>query len=168
MLVDVETKAAKPRCPRCRRYTSKVDHRYQHRVRDNSISGKQAYLNIRKRVLHCNRCDYSFVESLESVHPTHVYTKRFEQRILERCLETTTSSVPRSERLPYDHVRGIYSRIADICIEHLMSFKAEIEILGIDEISIRKGHGDFQTVISNIGAGCVMEVLPDRKKSTAR
>ena len=41
-------------------------------------------------------------------------------------------NVSRSEKLPYDFVRGIYTRIADICIEHLMTFKEEIEILGID------------------------------------
>ena len=75
-------------------------------------------------------------------------------------------NVSRSEKLPYDCVRGIYTRIADICIEHLMTFKEEIEILGIDEISIRKGHKNYQAVISNISGGYVIDMLPDRKKGT--
>ncbi|MBA7557031.1 hypothetical protein ES705_49760 [subsurface metagenome] len=47
-----------------------------------------------------------------------------------------------------------------------MKFKEEIEILGIDEISIKKGHKDFQAVLSNIGGGYVIDMLPDRKKET--
>ncbi|GAG98459.1 unnamed protein product, partial [marine sediment metagenome] len=72
----------------------------------------------------------------------------------------------RSEGVPYGCVRGIYERIGDVCIEHLMTFNENIEILGIDEVAIRKGHKNYQAVISNIGGGYVMEILPDRKKAT--
>ncbi len=166
VIIDIETKTEKLKCPKCKKFTYSIDHRYQHNVRDNSISGKEAYLRIYKKVFYCNRCDYSFAEKLESVYPKHIYTNRYEQKIFESCLENTIMNVSRSENLSYDCVRGIYARIADICIEHLMTFKEEIEILGIDEISIRKGHKNFQAVISNIGGGYVIDMLPDRKKST--
>ncbi len=166
IIIDLETRTKKMVCPKCNRYTSSIDHRYGQTVRDNSISGKEAHLRISKKVFHCNWCDYSFVEKLESVSPKHTYTKRYEQTIFEHCLESTVMNVSKVENLPYDCVRGIYTRIADICIEHLMTFRSEIEILGIDEISIRKGHKNFQAVISNIGGGYVVDMLPDRKKST--
>ncbi len=166
VIIDVETKTEKLKCPRCNKFTSKIDHRYLHNVRDNSISGKKAYLAIHKKVFYCKPCNYSFTEPVESVHAGRIYTKRYETTVFERCLENTIANVSRSEELPYDCVRGIYKRIADICIEHLTQVSEEIEILGIDEIAIRKGHNDYQAVISNISGGYVMEVLPDRKKST--
>ena len=164
--IDVETIASMQECPRCNQATSSIDHRYVHCVRDNSISGRHAYLLVHKKVFFCRSCNHKFVEKLQSVHPKRIYTKRYERTIFERCLDSTITNVSRSEQLRYDCVRGIYTRIADICIDHLLSFNEDIEILGIDEISIRKGHKNYQAVISNIGGGYVMEVLPDRKKAT--
>jgi transposase len=166
VIIEVETKNISAKCPNCHKLTSKIDHRYLHIVRDNSISGKKAYLSIRKKVFYCRPCDYSFAETIDSIPSKHIYTKRYERTVFEGCLENTISNVGRTEKLPYDCVRGIYKRIADVCIEHLMNQSEEIEILGIDEIAIRKGHKDFQAVVSNISGGYVMEMLPDRKKST--
>ena len=150
VIIDAETKINKLKCPRCGEFTYKIDHRYMHCVRDNSISGKKAYLAIHKKVFYCRPCKYSFFEPLESVHPGHIYAKRYEITVFERCLENTIANVSRSEQLPYDCVRGIYKRIADICVEHLTHMSEEVEILGIDEVAIRKGHKDYQAVISNI------------------
>ncbi len=164
--IDVETITDKYICPKCGELTSSVNHRYPHRVRDNSISGRKAYLVIHKKVFQCRSCDYEFAEKLQAVHSRRIYTKRYERTIFERCLENTISNVSKSENLPYDCVRGIYTRIADICIDHLLSYNEDIEILGIDEISIRKGHKNYQAVISNIGGAYVMDVLPDSHLSS--
>ena len=166
ILINVETRNNKYCCPKCNTYTNSINHRFNHDVRDVSISNKITYLCINRKVFYCNPCGYSFTEKLESVLPRHIYTKRFEQKVFEDCLENTISNVSRLNKLPYDCVRGIYERIADKCIEHLMKYVDAIEILGIDEISIKKGHKDYQAVVSNIGGGYVIDVLPDRKKET--
>lgn len=166
IVLDVTTNKSALKCPKCGLLTSKIDHCYRQTVRDSSISGKRAFLSIQKKVFYCQPCDYAFVEQLDSVSPKRIYTKRYEKTIFESCLENTISNVSRSEKLPYDCVRGIYKRIADVCIQHLTSLEEEIEILGIDEIAIIKGQKDYQAVVSNIGGGYVMEVLPDRKKET--
>jgi len=41
-----------------------------------------------------------------------------------------------------------------------------VEILGIDEISKKKGHKDFVLVLSDIGKKRLIDVLEDRKKET--
>lgn len=166
IIIQVGAKCEKGMCPTCKKYSSTIHDRYEDLVRDISISGKIAYLKISKRVFFCFHCNKSFIERLNSVEIKHIYTKRYEKYIFENCLESSISAVSRIEKLPYDCIRGIYTRIGDICIEHLMKFNEDIEILGIDEISIRKGYQNFQAVVSNIGEGYVMEVLPDRKKET--
>jgi transposase len=86
--------------------------------------------------------------------------------VFEDCLENSYTRTANMNHLTYECAKGIYERIADICIQHLLSLNEEIEILGIDEISIKKGHKDFQAVVSNVGKGYVIEVLKDRKKET--
>ncbi|GAH09658.1 unnamed protein product, partial [marine sediment metagenome] len=166
IILDVETKNNEYLCPKCQKKTSSINHRFKHQVRDNSLSNKDTLLNINRKVFYCNPCAYSFTEKLKSVEPRHIYTKRFEQKVFEDCLENTYTRVAKSNHLTYDCVEGIYERIAEICIQHLLSLNEEIEILGIDEISIKKGHKDFQAVVSNVGKGYVIEVLKDRKKET--
>jgi len=166
IILDIQTKTEKQCCPHCHRYTKCINNKYNHQIRDNSIFGKLAYLKIHRKVFVCHSCNKVFTEKIESIYPKRIYTKRFEKHIFETCLETSISNVSQQNKLPYDCVKGIYNRIADVCINHLMKQNNDIEILGIDEISIRKGHGDFQAVVSNIGNGHVMEVLPDRKKET--
>ncbi|GAG98462.1 unnamed protein product, partial [marine sediment metagenome] len=88
VIIDVETKADKWKCPKCGELTSNMDHRYPHRIRDNSAFGKQTHLMILKKVFYCRFCDYAFVETLESVHPGRVYTKRYERRSSSGVLKT--------------------------------------------------------------------------------
>src|SRR5919205_668269 len=38
--------------------------------------------------------------------------------------------------------------------------------LGIDEIALKKGHGQYVLVLSDLDQGCVITVLPDRTKET--
>ena len=166
VILYVETKNNKATCSKCKRKTSSINHRYNQNARDVSIFGKKTILKINRKVYQCHRCNYAFTEKLDSIFPKRIYTKRFEKEIFESCLESSIQRVSKSLVLPYDCVDGIYKRIADKCIKHLMKFKEEIEILGIDEISIKKGHKDFQAVVSNIGKGYVMDMLPDRKKET--
>ena len=66
------------------------------------------------------------------------------------------------ECLGYDATEGIYYRQVN---KKLVTQK-DIEILGIDEISMKKGHKDFVLVISDIGNKRVIEVLENRLKES--
>jgi transposase len=64
--------------------------------------------------------------------------------------------------LGYDATEGIYYRQ----ISKKVLTDNDIEILGIDEISLRKGHKDFVLVISDIVNKRVIEVLSNRLKES--
>ena len=132
LIINVETRNIKYCCPKCNNFAYSINHRFNHYIRDVSISIKTTFLCISRKVFYCNPCGYSFTEKLHSVLPRHIYTKRFEQKVFEDCLENTITNVARLNKLTYDCVRGIYERIADKCIEHLMKYVDAIEILGID------------------------------------
>jgi len=63
--------------------------------------------------------------------------------------------------LGYDATEGIYYRQVN-----KNNTQKDIEILGIDEISMKKGHKDFVLVISDIGNKRVIEVLENRLKES--
>ena len=102
------------------------------------------------------------MERLSFLNPDSIYTKRYEQYIYELCRENTVSFVSQFECLGYDATEGIYYRQ----VSKKVATQEDIEILGIDEIAMRKGHKDYVLVLSDIGNKRVIEVLEDRHKES--
>jgi uncharacterized protein (DUF2249 family) len=50
-----------------------------------------------------------------------------------------------------------------MCIDREKNDWSEIKRLSIDEISLRKGHRDFVTVVSDIDRGELLEVIDSHK-----
>lgn len=137
-------------------------------IRHLPILGKECYLYIKLPRFQCIDCHK---------HPTTTqqlswkiyksgYTKAFEQYILQALMGSTLSDVSFKEGIS----EGCISRIVERYVEPEIDWSTidEIGQLGIDEISLRKGHKDFVTIISSRcnGRMRVLAVLNDRKKET--
>jgi transposase len=72
------------------------------------------------------------------------------------------------ENIGYDVVRGIVERKIATTID--WSQITKIEVIGIDEISLRKGHQDFVTIVSGYSGGklLILGVLKDKEKQTVK
>lgn len=77
------------------------------------------------------------MEKLSFLEPKSIYTNRYEQYVYRLCRENTVSFV--SQLLGYDATEGIYYRQ----VRKKVFTKKDIEVLGIDEISTKKGDKDF-------------------------
>jgi transposase len=106
------------------------------------------------------------MERLNSINLYSSYTKRFEHYIYNLCHKSTIKAASEIEDLPYDATEGIYFRETKRLVESRNSKNTFTEVLGIDEISRKKGHKDFVIVLSDIKRGIVIDVLEDRKKKT--
>jgi len=95
-------------------------------------------------------------------------TKAFEKHILLACVNSTVSDVSIKECLGYEAVRGIIDRY--IAKEVDWATIKKLEVIGLDEIALTKGHKNFATVVtSRIGQETViLGVLKDRKKETVK
>jgi len=102
------------------------------------------------------------MERLSFLEANSIYTNRYEQYIYHLCRENTVTFVSQFECLGYDATEGIYYRH----VSKKVLTDNDIEILGIDEISMKKGHKDFVLVISDIGNKRVIEVLCNRLKES--
>ena len=84
-------------------------------------------------------------------------------------VNSTVEDVSRKERLGYDAVKGAVRR----CIRTRVDWDefAELGVMGIDEIALRKGRKNYGAIITSKqtdGRVVVLAVLPDRKKETVR
>jgi transposase len=135
-----------------------------HLIRDLPIFGQKCYLELRGHRFACNDCGDTFTERLNWVGHKRRYTRRYEEYIYCWCQKCDHAAVTELEGLTFDRVQGIFERQAQ---EHLIPWtKRLFRCLNIDEISTRKGHQEYNLVISSADLRCVLDVLPDRKKET--
>lgn len=140
-------------------------------LRHLSILGKPTYLKIRPRRYRCSHCKAqpTTTQTLPWYASRSPQTRAYEDHILLSLVNSTVMDVSIKERLGYEAIMGIIKRHVSPEVEW-REFD-DLEIIGVDEISLKKGHQDFVTLVSVLlrnGKKRVIGVLEDRKKATVR
>ena len=94
-------------------------------------------------------------------------TKAYAEFLLLELVNGTLQDVAKKHGVTYDVVRGVLKRYVKGEVDW-RQFKA-LRILGVDEISLLKGHSDFVTLVSaqdEQGNPIVLAVLKGREKKT--
>jgi transposase len=149
-------------CPTCDTLSAQVHHRKERWVRDVPWAGKRCTLVIPVRRFKCARCRRPFTEQYAALAPQARYTRRYEHYLFEQCRGTTIQAVHRREGLGYKAVEGVFYRMA--ARQHAAAVVGPVRRLGIDEIALKKGHGQYALVLTDLDHGCVLTVLPERTK----
>ena len=108
------------------------------------------YVEFDRWRIYCPKCRAVFVEKLDWLANNPRYTKRFAAYVGELCREMTHSTVAERERLQRDTVKHLDKLYMQQQVE-----KAGVpapRVIGVDEISIRKGH-DYRIVVSDLERG---------------
>ena len=140
-------------------------------LRHLSILGKPTYLKLRPqryRCLHC-KAQPTTTQKLAWYEPRSPHTRAYENHILLGLVNSTVMDVSIKEGIGYEAVMGIIER--QVSPEVDWSEFEDLEIIGVDEIALKKGHRDFVTIISvclRNGKKRVIGVLENRKKETVR
>lgn len=116
-------------------------------VRDLSCGDARVYLELEIRRVHCRRCAAVKRERLDFLADNAFYTKRFAHYVGRRCRTETISAIAQELCLDWDTVKTLdkqYMR-AQLAKAGTPGPKA----VGIDEISIRKGH-TYRIVVSDL------------------
>ena len=118
------------------------------RMRHLPILGKETYIEIIPRRGICPTCDDhpTTTEQLDWYTAKSKMTKPFEHHLLFELINSTVSDVSRKENVDYHTVVNLI----DCYIESETNFSniQAMGILGLDEISIKKGYRDFVTLLS--------------------
>ncbi len=158
-------------CPTCQTLSTHI-HSYPHRcVRDLDWSAWTCHLEFAARRFYygkglflCQKCDGPFQEELEWLPRCSRRTQRYREFVFAQCQKTTIQAVHQKLRLGYKTVERLYYKMAQ---EQARTLQPGLVCkLGIDEFALKKGHESFALALSDLEAGRVIAVLPDRKKET--
>jgi transposase len=105
------------------------------------------YLEIEYRRVDCKVCGKVITEELEWLASNPLYTKRFAVYVGKRCRDASVESVAKElhlnwhtvKELEKEYMRGLLSKAGT----------PGPQVIGIDEISIRKGH-TYRIVVSDL------------------
>ena len=112
--------------------------RRQRQSRDLPSGSLRLYLRFEIRRLHCRRCHAVKRERLSFLADNPFYTKRFAYYVGQRCRASSIKEVAEELQLDWDTVQELEQQYMQAQLQRvgLPGPKA----IGIDEISIRKGH----------------------------
>ncbi len=171
IIITVVSTVEGTRCHKCGREIVKpYGCGRQIELRHLSILGMNTHIRISPARYQCTHCDGKPVttQTLNWYDPRSPHTKVYEEHILLEMVNSTVEDVSIKEDLGYEAVMGIIHR----CIETEVGWK-EIKILdtiGLDEISLKKGHKDFVTLVTaRVDKKItILAVLKGRKKKTVK
>lgn len=164
--IHVQIKAKQARCPQCGRRSNSIHQYHERKVRDLDIFGKRCYLIFNIRRFDCPYCNRPFTERLHSIDYDSEYTKRFEDWVSKWARKNSLTGAGEILCMSYDRVEGIFFKTIE---RQIKANKGCIcKKIGIDEISLKKGKGDFIAIITDLKRGCVIGVLRNRSKEKVK
>ncbi len=120
------------------------------RVRDLSCGDTRVYLGIEVRRVRCRSCKRVRCERLDFLADNPLYTKRFARFVGRRCRASTIQDVAKELHLDWHTVKAPDKQYMKAQLERAGTRASKA--IGIDEISIRKGHTD-RIVVSDLIRG---------------
>ena len=138
-------------------------------LRHLPLCGRAVILRLRPKRYRCTHCDggVTTTERQDWYDAKSGCTQACAEFLLLELVNSTVQDVACKHGVTYDVVRGVLQRY----VRGEVDWDAikTLRILGLDEISLLKGHGDFVTIVSaqdQQGQPLVLAVLKGREKKT--
>lgn len=140
----------------------------QLRLRHMPIPGRSVIIEIRPKRFRCPACDGNptTTQKLEWYDERSQNTKAYDQWLLQ-TIGSTISDVARKEGISYDRGLGSIERLVLATLD--WDEIEQLDVLGLDEIALKKGHRDFVALVTARQADGqlrLLGVLRDRKQET--
>ena len=120
------------------------------RVRDLSCGDTRIYLELEVRRVECRDCGKVKREQLDFLADNPLYTKRFAYFVGRRCRQATIQDVAKELALDWHTVKALEMQYMEAQLGRAGT--PGPQVIGIDEISIRKGH-TYRIVVSDLVRG---------------
>jgi transposase len=120
------------------------------RVRDLSCGDRRVYLELEVRRVQCKSCGTVKREQLDFLADNPFYTKRFAHYIGRRCRQASIKDVAEEFNLHWETVKTLEKQY--MAAQLAKAGTPGPKAIGIDEISIRKGH-TYRIVVSDLIRG---------------
>jgi transposase len=170
LIITVESTKDTAICHRCGKVIRKFHgHDDWLLLRYLPVFGHPTYLRYRPRRYRCEYCDKrpTTAQRLDWHEPNSPNTFAYEQHILLQLVNATIEDVAMKEQISAASIVGILDRHISTKVD--WSQYSQLGELGLDEIALKKGHGDFVVIVtSRLKSGRIrlLAVLADREKAT--
>ena len=146
------------RCSACGHKTARVHATRKVNIADLAVSGRPVTLVWHRRRFRCQRCRTTTTES----HPFFVdrMTKRLARAVVADARDMTVAAVARRHGLSWHRVMKLVLAEGELLARARR--RRPCRVLLVDEKSMRKGRGQFSTILTDGDRGRVIAVLKGR------
>jgi transposase len=139
-------------------------------LRHLPILGRKTYIHLRPKRYQCLYWENhpTTTQQLAWYTPRSGYTKAYEEQVLLSLVHGTVEDSSIKEDVGYEAIMGMIDR--HICQTLNWTLFTHLDVIGLDEISLKKGHRDFIAVVTGRidDKTVILSVLPDRGKETVK
>jgi transposase len=171
-IITVESALDSAHCHQCgQKITRCIGHDRAITLRHLSILGHPVYIRLRPKRFKCLYCadKPTSTQQLSWYQSKSAHTKAYEEHVLLQLVNSTIQDVAIKEGLGYEAVVGVIDR--HIATKVDWNEFVRLEVLGLDEIALKKGHQDYVVIVTarlRDGQIKVLAVLPNREKETVK
>ena len=158
LVVAVVALSSVIRCSACGHKTARVHATRKVKVRDLPVPGRPLTLVWHRRRFRCGRCRTTTTET----HPffANGMTTRLARAVVADARDMTIAAVARRHRLSWHRVMRLVLAEAELLARARR--RRPCRVLLVDEKSMRKGRGQFSTILTDGDRGRVIAVLKGR------
>ena len=130
--------------------------------------GRPSYLRYRPKRYQCQDCEGhpTTTQDLDWHEANSPHSFTYDNHVILQLVHSTVEDVSIKEGLPYASVAGALERRIDKCVDWARI--TNLETLGLDEIALRKGRGNYVTLVTGRLCGgeiVLLGVLPGHEKA---
>jgi transposase len=169
IIITIESTKTGTQCRKCGKWITKLHGRDEWVIiRHLPAFGHPTYLRYRPSRYQCQDCEGypTTTQVLGWSDGNSPHSFAYDNHILLQLVNSTVEDVRVKEGLSYDRVAGVLERRIETKVD--WTTMAEIEILGLDEIALRKGQGNYVTLVTGRfrdGEIIILGVLPGHEKA---
>lgn len=169
IIITIESTKNGTVCRKCGKWITKLHGREEWvTIRHLPVFGRPSYLRYRPRRYQCQDCEDhpTTTQSLAWHDSNSPHSFAYDNHILLQLVNCTVEDVSRKEGLTYDSVAGVLERRIEVSVD--WTSMTEIEVLGLDEIALKKGHRAYVTLLTGRlwdGEIVILGVLPGHEKA---
>ncbi|MEH2313537.1 MAG: ISL3 family transposase [Nostoc sp.] len=159
IILQTESKKLYSTCPRCGTKSQKLHQNHRHIVKDLPFGDRPVFLEINRRQFKCEICKKPFSENLDFVRKKRTYTKRLAQKTIQEVLENDIHTVASKGIVTTEKIEGM---LKDASEQLSNSKPLKLKRLGIDEIALVKGKGNYCAVLIDLDTSKLIAILSGR------
>ncbi|MEG4497269.1 ISL3 family transposase [Microcoleus sp. F10-C6] len=161
IILQVESIQKESHCHHCGTKSNRLHQNHRYVVKDLSWGEQPVFLEINRRQFKCKKCGKPFSEKLDFVNNRRTYTKRLADTIIKSVLSIDIHSVAKQGVVTTEEIERILSDAS----QELSSKPSGLKKLGIDEIALIKGQGNYCAVLIDLSTSKLITIIAGRTQA---